>query len=69
MIAIDIRVACMRMRKLGKGQSVVFCVPEKIKTKIRALTFKPGNASIDVSDVLSWAVSETCIDMRRSMSL
>ena len=68
-IATDIRAACMRMRKLGKGQSVVFCVPEEIKTKILARTFKPDNASIDVSDVLSWAISETCIDIRRSMPL
>jgi hypothetical protein len=65
----DMRAACMRMRKLGKGQSVVFCVPEEIKTKILTLTFKTGNASIDVSDVLSWAISETCIDMRQSMPL
>jgi hypothetical protein len=26
--------ACMRMRKLGRGQSVVFCVPEEIAVKI-----------------------------------
>jgi hypothetical protein len=59
----------MRMRKLGKGQSVVFCVPEEIKAKILTLTFKPSNTSIDVSGVLSWVISETCIDMRRSMPL
>ena len=39
--------------KLGKGQSVVFCVPEEIKAKILTLTFKPSNTSIDVSGVLS----------------
>ncbi|KLJ08813.1 hypothetical protein EMPG_15752 [Blastomyces silverae] len=60
--------ACMRMRRLGKGQSVVFCIPEEIKTKMLAHT-KPANGPIDVSDVLSWAVSETCIDMRRSIPL
>ena len=59
----------MRLRKLGKGQSVVFCVPEEIKTKILTRTVNPGNMSIDVSDVLSWAILETCIDMRRSMPL
>ena len=59
----------MRMRKLGKGQSVVFCVPEEIKAKILARTFKPVDASIDVSDVLIWAISETYIDTRRSMPL
>ncbi|TVY48539.1 hypothetical protein LOCC1_G001313 [Lachnellula occidentalis] len=61
--------ACMRMRKLGKGQSVVFCVPEEIKTKILARTSKPDNADIELSDVLDWAISETCVDMRRSMPL
>jgi hypothetical protein len=68
-IATDFRTACMRMRKLGKGQLVVFCVLEEIKTKILTCTFKPGNANIDMLDVLSWAISETCIDVRRSMPL
>lgn len=31
--------ACMRMRKLGKGQSVVFCIPQEIQTKIREEVF------------------------------
>ncbi|PGH08675.1 hypothetical protein AJ79_05957 [Helicocarpus griseus UAMH5409] len=61
--------ACMRMRKLGKGQSVVFCVPEEIYTKILTRRLERNGASIDVSDVLSWAVSETCIDMRRNIPL
>lgn len=68
-IVTDFRAACMRMRKLGKGQSVVFCVPEEIETKILTCTFKPDNASIDVLDVLSWAISETCVDVSRSMPL
>jgi hypothetical protein len=68
-IATEFRVACMRMRKLDKGQSVGFCLPEEIKTKILTCTFKPGNASIDVLDVLSWPISETCIDVRWSMPL
>lgn len=58
----------MRMRKLGKGQSVVFCVPEEIKTKILARTLNPGNVLI-VSDVLNWAISETWIDMQRNIPL
>ncbi|KAF8851671.1 hypothetical protein BDZ45DRAFT_140606 [Acephala macrosclerotiorum] len=61
--------ACMRMRKLGKGQSVVFCVPEEIKTKILTRTSKSNGTDIDVSDVLSWAISETFADTRRSMPL
>ncbi|TVY25882.1 hypothetical protein LHYA1_G005662 [Lachnellula hyalina] len=61
--------ACMRMRKLGKGQSVVFCVPEEIKTKILERTSKPDDADIELPDVLIWAISETCVDIRRSMPL
>lgn len=65
----NISKACMRMRQLGKGQSVVFCVPEEIRSRILARLSKRDEASIDVSDVLSWAISETCIDIRRSLPL
>lgn len=61
--------ACMRMRKLGKGQSVVFCIPEEVKCSILELTGKHEKSDIDVSDVLRWAVSETWMDTRRSMPL
>ena len=57
------------MRKLGVGQSVIFCIPSEIRTKILTHTRKPSHANIDVSDVLSWAISETWEDMRRSMPL
>ncbi|KAM3066455.1 hypothetical protein ACMFMG_012041 [Clarireedia jacksonii] len=59
--------ACMRMRKLGKGQSVVFCVPEEIKTKIMERTSKRDDSMIEVIDVLSWAISETCTDLKRRL--
>jgi hypothetical protein len=59
----------MRMRKLGKGQSVVFCVSEEIKTKIEERTSKPSGFKIEVNDVLTWAISETWTDLRRSMPL
>ncbi|OJJ43588.1 hypothetical protein ASPZODRAFT_28243 [Penicilliopsis zonata CBS 506.65] len=56
--------ACMRMRGLGHGQTVVFCVPEEIQAKIT-----PEPRSITVSDVLCWVISETATDMRRSIPL
>lgn len=59
----------MRMRKLGKGQSVVFCIPQEIRMKIIAVTGKPESADIDVSDVLIWSIGETYTDLRRSMPL
>ncbi|KAL4796122.1 hypothetical protein BDV19DRAFT_388541 [Aspergillus venezuelensis] len=61
--------ACMRMRKLGKGQSVVFCIPKEIKNKIISIVGKSNARDIEVLDVLRWAVSETWIEMQRSIPL
>ncbi|KAL7770262.1 hypothetical protein CFE70_000195 [Pyrenophora teres f. teres 0-1] len=61
--------ACMRMRKLGKGQSVIFCIPEEIQTKIMECTSTPRVTDIEVSDLLAWAITETWADMRRNISL
>ncbi|KAF1968390.1 hypothetical protein BU23DRAFT_514913 [Bimuria novae-zelandiae CBS 107.79] len=61
--------ACMRMRKLGKGQSVVFCVPEEIQVKIRDSVLQGHLTKITVADVLAWAITETWADIRRSMPL
>lgn len=57
------------MRKLGKGQSVVFCIPEEIQTKIYERISKPHGTEIEVAHVLAWAISETWADLRRSMPL
>lgn len=59
----------MRMRKLGKGQSVVFCVTEEIRSKIQDCTSKLCDREISVSDVLQWSISETLMDARRTMPL
>ncbi|KAJ5794287.1 hypothetical protein N7457_000886 [Penicillium paradoxum] len=61
--------ACMRMRRLGKGQSVVFCIPREIQCKILTLSGKQMNSEITVSEVLCWAVSETWSETRHNMPL
>ncbi|RKU49507.1 hypothetical protein DL546_008613 [Coniochaeta pulveracea] len=61
--------ACMRMRKLGKGQSVVFCVSNEIQTKVRAICEKGAEHPLEVSDVLIWSIHETYADLRKSMPL
>ncbi|KAI0818346.1 hypothetical protein GGR55DRAFT_694556 [Xylaria sp. FL0064] len=61
--------ACMRMRKLGKDQSVVFCVSAEIRAKIRECSVIPVDAVIEVRDVLHWGISETFSETRRSMPL
>ncbi|KAI0551021.1 hypothetical protein F4679DRAFT_572663 [Xylaria curta] len=61
--------ACMRMRLLGHGQSVVFCVPQEIVSKIqqRLLNIQEDETSISVSDILAWAVTETWDDARHNI--
>ncbi|KAF2723719.1 hypothetical protein K431DRAFT_242657, partial [Polychaeton citri CBS 116435] len=61
--------ACMRMRKLGKGQTVVFCVPEEIQSKIRQTVLNHPGSDISVSHVLKWAVRETWEDIQRTLPL
>lgn len=57
------------MRKLGKGQTVEFCVSEEIQTKIRQCVNIAADQAIKVIDVLQWSINETFIDTRRSMPL
>ena len=55
----------MRMRQLGKGQSVIFFAPGEVDRRIRGLIPK-GQASengVRVSDILRWAMHETCWDI------
>jgi hypothetical protein len=62
--------ACMRMRKLGQGQTVVFCISKEIQTKIQD-NMKSYTKGVDirVADVLLWSISETHAETRRSMPL
>ncbi|KAH7333017.1 hypothetical protein B0J17DRAFT_721862 [Rhizoctonia solani] len=61
---------CMRMRKLGHGQSVIFAAPPEIDTQIRNASSNPINMSarIDALDVLRWAMLETCKDLQHHVS-
>lgn len=61
----------MRMRKLGHGQSVIFCVPQEIKTNIKELRSKGGAVSdeIQVSEILVWSIRETWASLQRGIQL
>ncbi|GKU23028.1 unnamed protein product, partial [Fusarium langsethiae] len=63
--------ACMRMRKLGKGQSVEFCVPWEIEQKIVHLKTQEGagRREVIIPDVLKWVITETCLDLRKVIPL
>jgi hypothetical protein len=58
----------MRMRKLGKGQSVVFCSSMEVQRKIRECSGKSSD-SIEVADVLKWCIAESNAHTRKSIPL
>lgn len=59
----------MRLRKLGKGQSVVFMASQEICTKICEHTDQRPDEPITVVNVLCWSIGETWQDLSRSMPL
>jgi hypothetical protein len=61
--------ACMRMRKLGRGQSVVFCAPLETRWKVLEIAAKAKDATVEVFDVLKWAISKTFAQTRRTLPL
>ncbi|CAG8973653.1 hypothetical protein HYALB_00002219 [Hymenoscyphus albidus] len=60
--------ACMRMRKLGKGQSVVFCSSMEVQRKIRECSGRT-EGPIEVIDILQWNMAETCAYTSRTIPL
>ncbi|KAL8399852.1 hypothetical protein RB594_000322 [Gaeumannomyces avenae] len=69
--------AAMRMRGLGEGQAITFCVPQEIKGRIlqridggrQQQQQQQQQQSIGVMDVLQWAILETFDDMERAVPL
>ncbi|KAG8732989.1 hypothetical protein FRC11_009494 [Ceratobasidium sp. 423] len=61
---------CMRMRKLGHGQSVMFSAPPEIDTQIRNAHPNPicPEGRVDALDVLRWAMVQTCKDLKHHVS-
>ncbi|KAG6825343.1 hypothetical protein H0H93_000818, partial [Arthromyces matolae] len=57
---------CMRMRQLGRGQSVTFFAPLEVDRSIRACELRPLDSSAEIhsEDVLRWAMSQTCEHIR-----
>ncbi|KAL0058904.1 hypothetical protein AAF712_014386 [Marasmius tenuissimus] len=55
---------CMRMRKLGRGQSVMFMAPPEIDIAIRKHAHKTSGEEVDSRDVVRWAMLETCAEIK-----
>ncbi|KAH8992967.1 hypothetical protein EDB92DRAFT_1796839 [Lactarius akahatsu] len=56
---------CMRMRQLGKGQSVMFFAPGEVDRQICGLIPRGQESEngVRVIDILRWAMHETCLDI------
>ncbi|KAI9890486.1 MAG: hypothetical protein M1814_003970 [Vezdaea aestivalis] len=61
--------ACMRLRNLGKGQSVMFCAPNEVEDKILQNSEKNLNDTIEVADIIQWSISETCAFTKKCVPL
>lgn len=57
------------MRKLGSGQNLTFCVPEAILPSICASRLTEPSATIDIADIISWSISETCSELKKGVAL
>ena len=66
-LSVFYRVGCMRMRKLGHGHSIMFFAPLEVDRRIRSVASKRTSDVIDTTDILQWAIRETCDDIRRRM--
>ncbi|KAK2608816.1 hypothetical protein QQS21_002673 [Conoideocrella luteorostrata] len=59
--------ACMRMRELGKGQSVTFCVPHEIENRIREFQELTLEEDISALHVVLWTIEQTFAETSRLM--
>lgn len=58
-------LGCMRMRQLGHGQSITFFAPIEVDRAIRETIGQSATTyEIQTSDIITWALGETCADIR-----
>ncbi|PQE34116.1 p-loop containing nucleoside triphosphate hydrolase protein [Rutstroemia sp. NJR-2017a WRK4] len=51
--------ACMRMRQLGDGNSLLFCCGAEVRRKILKTVQKSAESLIEVKDILRWCIYNT----------
>ncbi|KIM82965.1 hypothetical protein PILCRDRAFT_819766 [Piloderma croceum F 1598] len=55
---------CMRMRRLGHGQSVMFFAPLEVHRTIQEGKPSSDPSQVEVRDILRWTMLETCADIQ-----
>jgi Protein of unknown function (DUF3638)/Protein of unknown function (DUF3645) len=63
-IQLTSTLGCMRMRRLGQGQSVMFFAPVEVDQAIREVAAKVTSDRVQVADILRWSMLETCTDIQ-----
>lgn len=58
----DLFLACMRMRLLGDGQSVIYCVPNDIQSQIKASANRSTKQPPSIEDIIYWSIEQTAIE-------
>ena len=53
------------MRKLGHGHSVMFFAPLEVDLRIRYVVGKGPSSDISATNILQWAIRETCDDIQQ----
>ena len=61
-------LGCMRMRKLGHGQSLVFFAPQEVDRAIRALAGPNLRQYVRPLDIVRWVMTETCNYIQHHLS-
>ncbi|KAF8326329.1 uncharacterized protein EI90DRAFT_3070499 [Cantharellus anzutake] len=59
---------CMRMRRLGQGQSIIFLAPPVVDHSIRRFNKKRDGEQITAGDILAWSIGETCKSLQHYSS-
>ncbi|KAI6342574.1 hypothetical protein MCOR14_006571 [Pyricularia oryzae] len=59
--------ACMRMRKLGTGQSISFFVTPEVQSLIMASKGSRKATEISIADIICWSITETWKEMYRNV--
>ncbi|KAF7971941.1 hypothetical protein HWV62_19393 [Athelia sp. TMB] len=57
---------CMRLRKLGHGQSVMFFASLEVHDKILECALKRPGAKVETVDILRWSMKQTCKEIQHN---
>lgn len=66
---VHISKACNRLRELGHVQSVVFCAPLEVRSKLLECSGKKDASLLDVEDVLFWTMRNSWEFAKKGMPL